>query len=684
MNFKSTLWALAFACAAVSCSDDLENGPNDKGNEEQGEGVYVTVSVSSAFNPVTKANDNDTGMGEDGVGDLEDSELESQVNDVNIFLIPCGVGYTTGMTSNDLKYVNEVGNTEIVTGFTKDLKPATGAIEHHDAVATVKLSVPELNAWYHVVTVANAGEALGFKTLGELRDFMQTKVWSGNNKYGEAQSFIMTTHQMWQMNAGGSDLYVTEDNSDPDNPAKTTAYVERLAARIDMQIKADLVSDAGMAPTSVASSNDKVKITGYQVVNQLIGGTFMLKRVTGNVTSVDGKIGEVGEQSLPYLSDEVWSSTGTAYNYVLDAWTKNKTVTAGADFPTSINNSDPYYAKGNSGYDIQENQSIVLDGGLYENHFHSGMNTDEFMNFTSVADIATDKFTPLLYTQENTMSADQQKNGFTTGVIFEAEYAPKNVSQYQETGGNVGISEYSTLTDKAFLLADNAAGVGVSKTLSADLRTIAALGLKEGSDVDVVKAMFNNGAVWTSTTDQADVQKVVSEMSGGQLVVAFKKYLQGKLDDASGFDAVKASLTWDAFVTASHMPENGIAYVPSMDDLKNGISGKTAIKVREELAENYNIAYYAGGTFGGKSYYKYWIRHNPISDKKKMGVMEFAIVRNNVYQLQVDGIKELGDPLPFTPGKDDPDDPDKETDIYIMIKLYVKDWVKRSSGSIIL
>lgn len=67
-----------------------------------------------------------------------------------------------------------------------------------------------------------------------------------------------------------------------------------------------------------------------------------------------------------------------------------------------------------------------------------------------------------------------------------------------------------------------------------------------------------------------------------------------------------------------------------------------------------------------------------------MGVMEFAIVRNNVYQLQVSGIKDLGDPLPFTPGKDDPNNPDKNTEIYIVIKLYVRNWVVRSNSGIIL
>lgn len=719
MNFKSTLWALAFACAAVSCSDELADGPNNNNeSEEQGEGVYVTVNVTSAFNPVTKANDE--GKGEDGNGDLEDSDKESAVNDVNIFLIPCGDGYSAKMTSNDLTIVNGEESTAIASGFTKDLQPATGAIEHHDAVATVKLSVPELDAWYHVVTVANAGKELGFETLGALRDYLQTSVWSGENKFGEAHSFIMTTHQMWQAGMGGSDLFVTAENSDPNHPAETTAYVERLAARIDMQLKADLVQEEGASLTGNSNTTDKVKITGYQVINQLIGGTYLLKRVTANTAAVDGNISDItGPHPCPYLSDEVWvSGVNSSFNYVLDPWTKKKTFTASDDnasFPISIPNGDSYYVLENSNYVEKAENAVPIDlngeGGLYKNHFHEGMNTAEFMNFNKVVDdeennlVSTteSEFTPILYTQENTMTANQQKNGFSTGVIFEAEYAPEHVSQYEETNGSVS-SEVDYKKGSSFLVADygrtgtTETGSGASSTitpsrkLSADMRTIAALGLKAGSDETIVKAMFTDDTPDWSTKTQENVQKVVSDMSGGPLVVAFKEYLQGKLDgikdeDGSRFDDVKTSLTWDKFVEASHTSTNGIAYVPSMDELANGVTTgtkKTAIKVREELAKDYNIAYYAAGEFGGKSYYKYWIKHDPLADNSTMGVMEFAIVRNNVYQLQVNGIKDLGDPLPFTPGKDDPNNPDKETEIYILINLYVKNWVVRSNGGIIL
>ena len=707
MNFKSTLWALAFACVAVSCSDDVDDGLNN-GSEEQGEGVYVTVNVSSNVGPTTKA-------GELGDGDLEDSDVESAVNNVNIFLIPST--QSAEMSENNLSIVNGAADTPIASGYTTDLLPATGSIEHHDAVATVKLSVPELEAWYHVVTVANAGRPLGFKTLGQLRDYLQKAAWSGKNKYDEngngAYDFVMTTHQMWQQEAGGSDLYVTTANSDPNHPAETTAYVERLAARIDMRFASDLVGENGAPLTGNANTNDKVWITSYQVINQLVGGTYLLKRVTGNTASVTGSIEstDANVHPYPYLSDEIWGNGN--YNYVLDPWTRNKTFTAAGDdeeptnFPTQIRNSGPYYYEQAGSYTQADanSQPIDLDGDLYLNHFHEGMNTADFMKGFASPVVPVDKilttegqYTPLLYTPENTMDVDQQKNGFSTGVIFEAEYAPEHVSQYEETNGSVS-SEVDYKKGSSFLVADygrtgtTETGSGASSTitpsrkLSADMRTIAALGLKAGSDETIVKAMFTDGEPDWSTKTQEDVQKVVSDMSGGPLVVAFKKYLQGKLEginESNTFETVKSSLTWKAFVEASHTSPT-IKYVPSDKELADGIEAKTATEVREELMKNYNIAYYAAGTKGGKNYLKYWIKHEPNgTDNDPMGVMEFAIVRNNVYQLSVTGIRDLGDPLPFTPGKDDPDTPDKTKDVYIVIQLYVKDWVKRSNSGIIL
>ena len=158
-------------------------------------------------------------------------------------------------------------------------------------------------------------------------------------------------------------------------------------------------------------------------------------------------------------------------------------------------------------------------------------------------------------------------------------------------------------------------------------------------------------------------------------MIAYQDYLLDKLETVDGikvtFEGIQADLTWSKFVE-----NDGV--------LSASLTGDGAVTASENLMKKYKVAYYAGdGKFGVKNYLKYWIMHEPIKNGD-MGVMEYAIVRNNVYQLQVSGIKDLGDPLPFTPGVDDPGNPDRETDIFILVNLYVRNWVKRSNSGIIL
>ena len=80
------------------CSDDLDNGKNNTGAEEDGEKVYMTVNVSTVSQgTLTKAdptpsnpNQGGAGWGEDGNGSLGElsGSKEGMVYDVNIFLVP--------------------------------------------------------------------------------------------------------------------------------------------------------------------------------------------------------------------------------------------------------------------------------------------------------------------------------------------------------------------------------------------------------------------------------------------------------------------------------------------------------------------------------------------------------------------------------------------------------------------
>lgn len=78
----------------------------------------------------------------------------------------------------------------------------------------------------------------------------------------------------------------------------------------------------------------------------------------------------------------------------------------------------------------------------------------------------------------------------------------------------------------------------------------------------------------------------------------------------------------------------------------------------------------------GVCYYKYWIRHIDNSDAA-MGAMEFAVVRNNYYQMTINSVKGIGENKPTTP---DPTDPDENADSFLDVKVKVLPWVVRNNN----
>lgn len=92
---------------------------------------------------------------------------------------------------------------------------------------------------------------------------------------------------------------------------------------------------------------------------------------------------------------------------------------------------------------------------------------------------------------------------------------------------------------------------------------------------------------------------------------------------------------------------------------------------------------YSAATDGNYyAYYYYWNRHNDNEKPYDMGIMEFAVVRNNVYKLCVESIKKFGHPDPTNPTDPDPDpvkpgDPDESVNYYFNVTVKVLPWTVR-------
>lgn len=64
----------------------------------------------------------------------------------------------------------------------------------------------------------------------------------------------------------------------------------------------------------------------------------------------------------------------------------------------------------------------------------------------------------------------------------------------------------------------------------------------------------------------------------------------------------------------------------------------------------------------GICYYTYWIKHAEDGDDTTVSPMEYAIVRNNIYQINVTGINDIGTVTP--------------TDYGLYLECTVADWIQ--------
>ena len=76
----------------------------------------------------------------------------------------------------------------------------------------------------------------------------------------------------------------------------------------------------------------------------------------------------------------------------------------------------------------------------------------------------------------------------------------------------------------------------------------------------------------------------------------------------------------------------------------------------------------------GYCYYTYWIKHLPDDDVKNQ-IMEFGIVRNNVYKMKVLSISKLGTSDVFI----DPTDPNELNEMFFKVDLDIRPWIVRSN-----
>ena len=222
---------------------------------------------------------------------------------------------------------------------------------------------------------------------------------------------------------------------------------------------------------------------------------------------------------------------------------------------------------------------------------------------------------------------------------------------------------------------------------------------------------------WDYTLYSDIIGKRADNWNGGQRDYYFWKYSTPNTIPADESNQIKGNTTgvlFRAYITANELrnPELAAA-MEAGDDIyafEGKLYGNQEMLVnyvknhpQSEVQRNYDLIFDEDGNLksdadhfatqtGGFTvykadkatgkyycYYYYYNRHNDNGNNTVMGKMEFATVRNNVYKLFVETVKEFGhtgDPNDDEK-PEDPKDPDESPQTFFKVQVEVLPWVVR-------
>lgn len=489
---------------------------------------------------------------------------------------------------------------------------ADGASTQIDEYAHLTVSSEEGNGWvtnavqvsletgipYNIIVVANPGEYLSWVTTeGSTLGGVRDHIYT--NAWVENDNGY--TNFVMSSEDGTKTITVEDENTSEDNPATAEVDVERLAARVDYQTNQENNYQCG-------DNLGSVEITGAAIINKLTAGTYLIKRVTRDATPC--------LDNIDYLGDELPATGGIATNYVIDPWTSDKNAT------------NAVLSDGNTSFELPD-KTKVNAAGLYDQDTYfpiipNGADPETWADYCKEGKAMEGEgagWKRVGYTLENTTWAENTSTNYNTGIVFKAQFHPAGVDEYKDgqTFFRYNTTIYTSLTGMMADLNNNQD--------FAQYVTNAIAGFNDWNDV----AAFANGL--TDPTGYAD-------------------YLKGLVE--KGTDT---NFSRDGIYNWTQYMQNELGVVES--DTNGPQINQGGINTRDVLFANSreNLRTY----YKGQCYYIWWLRHSNNNDDTTNGVMEYAIVRNNIYKVKVSSVSTIGGDVP---GSEE-----------LRAHVYVNDWV---------
>lgn len=331
-----------------------------------------------------------------------------------------------------------------------------------------------------------------------------------------------------------------------------------------------------------------------------ITGAALVNNLTAGSYIIKRVADDVNGTNPTYLGDETLDA-GVQTNYVLDPWTAGK---------TSTNNSFTIGSETKTAEDLY---------GEWFGNISQDPNWAAYVQRGTEVTVGTEKWQRIGYTLENTTAAEEAGKRYSTGVVFKATFHPQGVANYQDgaTFFALGTHLFASMEDM------------MTYVYGADFSQFD----------DKIDACDNWAAVKNFAASLLD-----NDPSG------YKAFLLGQ-DEAQDLAQVKESLKWSAYMLSN------CGYSASLNETYKVELDQNGIVTRNAL-QSYGVRTYEDAT----CYYTWWVRHSNDNNDETKGIMEYAIVRNNIYKLTVNSIYSLGN---YVPGEDE----------NIILDVYVNDWL---------
>lgn len=229
------------------------------------------------------------------------------------------------------------------------------------------------------------------------------------------------------------------------------------------------------------------------------------------------------------------------------------------------------------------------------------------------------------YTLENITAPDETKHDYNTAVVFKAKFHPAagRVENYKDgaTFFELGNKLYASMED---MMED----------------------FSQPRSISDMNTAINACANWE------DVKAFVNTLRDDD-PCGYKLWLKGQIEAAANWTyEVKESLTWTSYML------NVCGYSSTFTNDVYNVTIDDGVESTAAILAKYGTRTYEDAT----CYYTWWIRHANDDKEETNGIMEYAIVRNNIYELNVTKISSLGGYIP------------NEEEKGFVVNVYVKDW----------